>query len=691
MKRYQRLILLAMPSIVFLGIAISGCSHLFDKVADKVLANEVGFDDREVPLTPYAIAASSDGVQLMGGQGGGLSCSLPPGMQALAFKRTSDQPPIALQIRQVCTFHDYCYRHGNATYGYSQADCDYILQQQAFRLCKYVSPEDSSGCETDARKVTIGVRLGGSGSFKQARAVESAKASTFFEFDPYPVRATIYSVVRIADAPQAWVRDGLLPKAAYVFDMRPSGSAVHVLGWRKDGEMVCSVFTIPGSFEYMNAAPMVVRTGRDGEDWFVWWRRGQLGATYGRFALLPPGRARSVDWVVATGGFSPRERPACPTKPLWSDARQAEAMQPLGFITQNVDLSSSNLHPVNGSEEPGLVRLIGLSTHSCRSMTTSTCIVDVAIDTVGRQFRTVPISPVSYPAADLNCDRFRRPRPGASDCDRYRDYVSDPYVIAHANGPSLLWLRRGGDKGTGYDKTALVRRFVLNDRERRATDLGQLNLSAFPEEMEPAFLLDGTTDKPAFLSLIDKKNSFRIMINTAVPPGTLSSSAELTCFRNPDSSWLRKPPSMVQDTKDPRRSYIVFSRAQLHPIENNVVMLAATLDLSVITLANGECVGVQQISVPDFFDGFATPYEINTARQTSSNPSPKNVKEAAAVFARYAERVRAGQLVLSDITGDGVPDLIQVARLPLSLKSTVLVGRIGKSGLNFEKIAQAQP
>ncbi|MDX4008846.1 hypothetical protein QYP00_20055, partial [Pseudomonas aeruginosa] len=151
--------------------AVSGCAGVFDRIADTLLANEVRFDDRETPRTAYAIPASADALQTLGGQGGGLSCSLPPGTQALAFRRGARQAPIALQMRQACAFHDYCYRHGNATYGYSQADCDFMLQQQAFRLCKYINPEHSiDSCETNARKVTLGVRLGGFGSFKRARA-----------------------------------------------------------------------------------------------------------------------------------------------------------------------------------------------------------------------------------------------------------------------------------------------------------------------------------------------------------------------------------------------------------------------------------------------------------------------------------------------------------------------------------------
>jgi hypothetical protein len=293
--------LLLAPAAITL---LTGCVSLFDRIADTVLANEVRFDDRESPPTAYAIPASADAIQLLGGQGSGLGCSLPPGAQVFAFSRHATQAPIALQMRQACAFHDYCYRHGNATYGYSQADCDFLLQQHAFRLCKYINEEATiSACETNARKVTLGVRLGGFGSFRRARSGDDDKASTFFEFDPYPVRATSFKVVRIADAPARWTHSGVLPKAAYHFDIRPSGTRVHVMGWKTDGRLACAAFDLPASYNAINGVPIVVRT-KDGQDWFVWWQRHDIYSTDGRFALLPPGNALPQDWETASGGFT---------------------------------------------------------------------------------------------------------------------------------------------------------------------------------------------------------------------------------------------------------------------------------------------------------------------------------------------------------------------------------------------------
>lgn len=283
-----------LPTIVGVTLAVvsvlftTSCSSPLGEFADKLLANEVRFDDRELPHTAHAIHASGDVVQLAGGQGNGLSCSLPLGAQMLAFGSGSVKSgpqasaPIALQMRQACAFHDYCYRHGNATYGYSQADCDFMLQQQVFRLCKFINELSTVGeCETNARKVTLGARLGGSGSFKLARELEDKDASTFFEFDSYPVRSRSFKVVRVADAPLRWVQDGIHKKAAYHFEIRPSGSLVHVIGWLKDGGTVSTTFELPGSYAAINGPPMVVRDAEGGEDWFVWWKRADLTTTQG--------------------------------------------------------------------------------------------------------------------------------------------------------------------------------------------------------------------------------------------------------------------------------------------------------------------------------------------------------------------------------------------------------------------------
>ncbi|GEM_PF-2159269 len=668
--------------------SMTGCTGLFDKLADTVLANEVRFDDREAPRTAYAITPSADVVQIVGAQGNGLSCSLPPGAQILAFKRGDKQAPIALQMRQACAFHDYCYRHGNATYGYSQADCDFMLQQQAFRLCKFINADATiSECETNARKVTIGVRLGGFGSFKRARALEVKKASTYLEFDPYPVRARAYRALRIADAPRQWVRDGLFPKAAYHFDIRPSGNLVHILGWKRDGSMVCSSFALPAEYKAINGPPMVVRDAARAEDWFVWWKRGELAATHGYFALLPPGRATKQDWVTAAGGFVSHAQPEeCEQKAPWSSDGDDLASLPLAFVTPNIDRNFSELHPVKGASTPGVLRLMGLSTHSCSNMDRSPCLVDVVFDTAQRQLRKEPASPTLYRAIERNCSNEPPDGQARDSCDRYRNYVGAPYVVAHESQPSLIWMRRGAGDGDGYKTGATVRRYAIGKtREDPATNLGEVVLTAFPEAMEPAFITNAASANPTFVSLMAEGGGLKLLTSASAKKGEQSAKATLECFRNVPAAWLQRPAFLVQDQRDASRSYIVLSRVRLNEVQNKAFAADAVLEIAVATLANGACSGVQEFNFPSFFEGFAAAEEQAAAVAAITNPSDASLGLVTDLLGRYAERVRGGQMVLADVTGDGVPDLVQIAKLPntLQFRAGFLIGSIDASGLRF--------
>lgn len=712
MRRFSILSLAAIAAVVT-GASITGCASLFDKIADTILANEVRFDDREPPQTAHAIGASGDRVQLTGGQGEGLSCSLPPGAQVLAFTNSKDHAPIALQMRQACAFHDYCYRHGNATYGYSQADCDYILQQQVFRLCKFINELNTVGdCETNARKVTIGVRLGGFGSFKRARALKNENASTFFEFDPYPVRARFVRVVRIADAPQQWVHDGMHAKAAYHFDIRPSGSLVHVIGWRRDGGVVCTRFELPGSYRAMSGPPMVLRDAEGGEDWFVWWKRADMSSTQGHFALLPPGRATRPDWAAAAGGFVvPAIAPdGCGEKMPWGSDGDTPGSPPLAFVASDVALKFSELHPVKGLNTPGTVRLMGLSAHSCdnNGVDFSPCLVDVVFDTKRRQFRGEPARPTMYRVHSPSGRQHDRPldgcdlnaaqqpllsKPPVAD-DRYRNYVGSPFVVAHESRPCLLWLWRGAaGNGDGYDIGATVRRYAIGEtRGDVAMDLGEMVLPEFRETWEPAFITNAASASPTFVSFVKGDNGFNLLAKTAVAVGKQSPEEQLKCLQNVDPSWLQRPPAMVPDKDIESQSYIVLTRVHLKDTATQVFAPTAALEVAVSTLKDGKCAAEarETTTFNAFFNDFSERDEPELDPSFAKNPGDAR----AAALGRFIERVRGGQIVLADVTGDHVPDLVQVAQRPAGrgFSASLLVGRIDKAtGLRFAELAFARP
>lgn len=182
---------------------IQGCSPFTGWIANKVYPDLVEPQETEAPSTFSVYLPSSATEAVLGGSGRGLNCSIPP-LAGPAFEREKDHAPVSLRFRQACVMHDFCYRHGYATYGYSQADCDTMLQESAYRLCRQINDPNKSkvsessqasddafaDCETQAKKVLLGVVLGGAGSY------QPAGRSTYFEYDPMPARADNYVVGR---------------------------------------------------------------------------------------------------------------------------------------------------------------------------------------------------------------------------------------------------------------------------------------------------------------------------------------------------------------------------------------------------------------------------------------------------------------------------------------------------------------
>lgn len=122
-------------------------------------------------------------------------------------------------------------------------------------------------------------------------------------------------------------------------------------------------------------------------------------------------------------------------------------------------------------------------------------------------------------------------------------------------------------------------------------------------------------------------------------------------------------------------------------------MPSATLEVAVATIKNGACTGVREAAFPTFFERFASEKERSAAIAVVKKPSDDNIGVARENFGQFAERVRGGQMVLADITGDGVPDLVQVAKMPktLQFRAAVLRGSIDASGLNFQEIVGSRP
>jgi hypothetical protein len=171
-------------------------------VADSLYKNVDDISDGEMPATVTSFQSGPEVVSTIGGSGAGLNCSL-PSLANIFFDGSKDsngKRHLVLQrFRQACVFHDLCYRHGLATYGYNQNDCDRALQNAAFRLCLYIrnssAESNAARCQTDSKMVLAGVGIGGYGAYR------AWDRSTYFEFESDPSRSNGFLVSRVVDHP----------------------------------------------------------------------------------------------------------------------------------------------------------------------------------------------------------------------------------------------------------------------------------------------------------------------------------------------------------------------------------------------------------------------------------------------------------------------------------------------------------
>ncbi|MDK1376436.1 MULTISPECIES: hypothetical protein [unclassified Sinorhizobium] len=558
-------------------------------LADRVLANAAMPTEQEMPPTSGQISFSSTDVQIIGGRGEGLSCSLPKLLAELAFPHEEGREAISLQMRQACATHDYCYRHGAATYGYTQADCDFLLQEHAFRLCYYIERREpgsdleakQSKCIRDARLVTLGVRAGGSDSFRPlnprvdalSQGLENkvgldGRASTYFEFDPYPVRSLSYAVYRIADASDP---EGKLHgvKALYKFSMRPSGMFVSLAVIGKDGEAgpLSLLVKLPGDPSYIVNAPLVVATTHHTkkEDWFVWWQRRGLSETGGRILAIAPGRAATEDWnCLYLAGM---------TDTMLGDEdtcrdRDSIAIVEVGTAARPDDGGFSQVIPAHDRQPaPDTLHLMALQTNSChRSGANAPCFRDILIGTALRR-KHQPQEPLRV------TDQLAKAAPGhkQEETDVYRNYVAAPLVFQSPleRDPLLAWSRRDKD----FESKAFVRRIgIARKTARPQSDTGRSRgsvwLADIEENDEPLFALGRKGERQALVAIrkSDDAGAGHVQIkqwrlpelrgdDTGETP-LIKADAE-ACKPNLEGTWLARPPIVVAVGDE---AVVLFSR-----------------------------------------------------------------------------------------------------------------------------------
>ena len=616
-------------------------------------------------------------------------------------------------MRQACATHDYCYRHGAATYGYTQADCDFLLQEHAFRLCYFIERREpgsdmeakQSKCIRDARLVTLGVRAGGSDSFRplnpsvdalsqglEHKAGLDGKASTYFEFDPYPVRSLSYAVYRIADAPDpTGTLQGL--KGLYKFSMRPSGIFVSVATIGKGAEVgpLSLYVKLPGDPSYIVNAPVVVASIHDGrkEDWFVWWQRRGLSETGGRILAIAPRRATKEDWnCLYLAGMTEEmlgERDAC-------SRRNAIAIVEVGKADRPDDGGFSQVVAAHGAQPASdTLHLMALQTNSChRSGANAPCFRDILIGTALRR-KHQPQEPLRV--TDQLAKEAANHRQDESNV--YRNYVAAPLVFQSANDrdPLLTWARRDKD----YQSKALVRRIgIARKTSRLSNDTGRSRgsvwLTDIQENDEPLFALGRTGERQSLIAIrkSDDTGVGRVEIRQWRLPelrdddtgeAPLVKANTDACRPNLEGTWLARPPIVVSIGSD--EAVVLLSRVvSAKDADGGYGLGLATLKIG----TDGRC-------SESLFAGPTIPAVELIAKVTADDsgkalqPQQREILKQRLKQKRL-ELIRQTPILVDDLNGDDKLDVVfpGAGNTP----SARIVARISKDGIFLPEQVMAE-
>jgi hypothetical protein len=677
-------------------------------MADMILANARAPIHAEMPYTAYALPYTGGDVQVLGGQGMGLNCSIPKVVSWLAFSREKHEANVSLQMRQACAYHDYCYRHGAATYGYTQSDCDQSLLEHAYRICRYIYGSDRGRdyCVTTARKVAIGVWAGGNASFKTVdfgsgtrslesgdcqvhfdRFIEHRCASTYFEFDPYPVRAQGYTVYRIADAPSRWIAEGSHRKALYTFEHRPTGVHVSITGWSKDdGRRFCSRLSLPMQYDFMNAPVQIARlTTSEGaiKDVFVWWRRYSFDGTGGRLDWLLPSAAKGEDWsriFPGTGRIDKND--GCPIES--SPVNASSGWAQIGWSAAD-DNNFSEIHPYRlDAAGDGRFGLLALRTNHCGSGGNALCFVDMRIDLQKEEQRSEPLVARDAFNAPTKEGKARR------DIDRYRNFVASPIEMSGTDKKVLGWLRRGETDGFGFEKHALLRRvtWIRKDDGKRVSNLGcnagAVALLDLKEANEPLAILRRGTLTPSLLSIsvfdfdpdgplsdfypvsfkvwnlpapmaYDEKNCVDRLLTEAEKRIDKAPSHELQCDTPVplNGTWLRQP-AVLLTVKGSETTRIVFKRIIAPPgWAGQVDLTGLKLEMREAIIAGGKC---NIRALPSVHLPYTNPGFWGEIAGFLKRDGESTAYERRSAYAY--RRVRSAPVLLADLNDDGVVSII---------------------------------
>jgi hypothetical protein len=354
--------LLAIALIGWLGLPVAT-----DRIAGNSFANAPVAFDLEAAPTPWLARWSQVESGALAGRGEGLDCSLPPAVHAAFSRRTpggGKVDRVELLFRQACVAHDLCYRHGAATYGYSQNTCDMMLSESSFRICRQVF-KAPNWCRDQVRKVLGGVVLGGSASYRgilppagwhppkgdDGSAIGQV-VSTVAEYDPQPSGNADFALPRYIDGICPNAKPGLL-----VILGRPGGLAVS----RRCGEDLSTSYAegvdanVSGDFASRPSLPWL--TEAQGSRGLLQWCRLASGSSTAGRLEFPDGRSLTGGSLKPMADFGWYR--GC--RALRSDGTPTGGME-FGIKDAGTDPDATTLYPVPGATGAH-VPLIGLRTY----------------------------------------------------------------------------------------------------------------------------------------------------------------------------------------------------------------------------------------------------------------------------------------------------------------------------------------
>jgi hypothetical protein len=527
--------------------------------------------DDEAPPTPTTFPASSEIKAVIGGRGEGLNCSVP--LEWLFFRKESNAAPVSLQFRQACAFHDYCYRHGAATYGYEQVDCDFMLIQHAYRLCRqiYAKPERIPYCWSRARAVLAGVRVFGAKSF------QAGERSTYFEFDPMPVRADDYAVARLVSPAPGQPRQKVvgasasrdLQRLVVIYRFRRATVQPRLLIWG-DAMVSESPWRQPFLFprQAIPSPPHVLGTNS-----------GDL--------LLAAARQDVSESGVWNVRFPLASEPAVTTSPSHDSATACAFTDPSAYPEKGPQDSHCSVRqlvanpPKNTRIAP--VKFYHQAPHGLELL--SLCVDESGYRVVIQPDRLC--NSTADPAATAGrCDAGITVPPGEHH-DRYRLHQSEP-LLGHFKDPNreaVLLLSRGLNAiGKRYEEAALG--FLTSLQPRTTTPASEPGIKIeLPESSEPVAPVALADARTGLISVVVQHAAGNQAGRTLLELRDLNHCDQGRCATPAlldtklDDSWARMPIQVMDSLERPNTSLLFFSRVMCRKSANDDVPLESCVNI----------------------------------------------------------------------------------------------------------------